>query len=189
VLLDVAAARALAHLQLAPLPDRWAHTRSAAACAQEFADAVDPADRDLLVCAAWLHDVGYAPRLHRVGFHPLDGAWHLRELGWPERLAALVAHHSQARALAVVRGLDVLLADFDCERGAVADALTCADMTSGPDGSRLGLQQRLDGIDARHRGESAAMQQARAARRVPLTEAVRRTEQRLRCVRPDRLTA
>jgi putative nucleotidyltransferase with HDIG domain len=187
--LNIAAARSLAALQLVPLGDRWAHTRSAAARAEEIATVVDPADRDLLICAAWLHDIGYAPRLHRVGFHPLDGAWHLRELGWPERLAALVAHHSCAHLIAAACGAGDGIAGFAFEQGAVADALVFADMTSGPDGGRLGLQQRLDDIDARHRDESEAVQQARAARRGALVAAVRRTEYRLQALRPTRRTA
>lgn len=42
-------------------------------------------DRDLLVAAAWLHDIGYAPELRDTGFHPLDGARHLEALGAPAR--------------------------------------------------------------------------------------------------------
>ncbi|WP_406239339.1 hypothetical protein [Nocardia sp. NBC_01009] len=29
--------------------------------------------------AAWLHDIGYAPDIARIGFHPVDGAEFLRE--------------------------------------------------------------------------------------------------------------
>ncbi|MFD6855509.1 HD domain-containing protein [Streptomyces diastaticus] len=56
--------------------------------------AVSEADRDLLVAAAWLHDIGYAPELRDTGSHPLDGARHLESLGAPARLVRLVAHHS-----------------------------------------------------------------------------------------------
>jgi HD superfamily phosphodiesterase len=58
----------------------------------------------VLIAAAYLHDIGYAPTLARTGFHPLDGAVHLRELG-EERLAGLVAHHSGAETEARLRGL------------------------------------------------------------------------------------
>ncbi|WP_268744311.1 HD domain-containing protein [Streptomyces argyrophylli] len=37
-----------------------------AARAQEAAAAVREADRDLLVAAAWLHDIGYAVPRHRA---------------------------------------------------------------------------------------------------------------------------
>jgi hypothetical protein len=46
-------------------------------------------DRDVLVAAAWLHDVGYAPELAVTGFHPLDGAQHLEAAGFGRRIAAL----------------------------------------------------------------------------------------------------
>jgi hypothetical protein len=34
---------------------------------------VPAADRPVLIAAAWLHDIGYAPGLPETGFHPLDG--------------------------------------------------------------------------------------------------------------------
>jgi HD superfamily phosphodiesterase len=68
--------------------------QAVAARATELARTVDKADRDLLVAAAWVHDIGYAPPLAVTGFHPLDGARHLDRSGFLARLAALVAHHS-----------------------------------------------------------------------------------------------
>lgn len=35
-------------------------------------------DTDVLVAAAWLRDIGYAPEVVDTGFHPLDGARWLR---------------------------------------------------------------------------------------------------------------
>ena len=59
---------------------------------------------ELLIAAAYLHDIGYAPELEDTGFHPLDGARWLRAQG-QERLACLVAHHSGAWFEAEARGL------------------------------------------------------------------------------------
>jgi len=72
------------------------------------------ADTDLLISAAVLHDVGYAPRLAASGFHPLDGARFLRDThGADERLARLVANHSFALLEAGERGLtEALEAEF-----------------------------------------------------------------------------
>jgi hypothetical protein len=53
---------------------------------------------------AYLHDIGYAPRLVRTGFHPLDGAEWLASMG-EIRLANLVAHHTGALHEAGERGL------------------------------------------------------------------------------------
>jgi predicted hydrolase (HD superfamily) len=85
-----------------------------------------PADR--------LHDIGYAPTIQETDFHPLGGGLYLREQGWDERLAALVAHHSGTRFVPVERGFAALMADFDFVDDAVTDALTYADQTVGPRG-------------------------------------------------------
>ena len=89
---------------LADLGDRWRHVQAVAAQARQVSAAVPPEDRPYLVAAAWLHDIGYAPPLNKLGFHPVDGARHLRQQGL-ERLASLVAYHSGARFEAEERGL------------------------------------------------------------------------------------
>src|SRR6266496_2681076 len=82
---------------LGPLGARWAHVQAVAEQASRIAPAVLPADeREILVAAAWLHDIGYAPALATTGLHPLDGARHLEALGVDRRLCCLVAHHSGA---------------------------------------------------------------------------------------------
>jgi hypothetical protein len=45
-----------------------------------------PGDSEQLVAAAYVHDVGYVPTVKDSGLHALDGARHLRSLGY-ERLA------------------------------------------------------------------------------------------------------
>jgi hypothetical protein len=77
----VEAARDLASDLLGDLDGRWRHTRSVARRAADATTAVPQADRPVLVAAAWLHDIGYASTLRASGFHPLDGAWHVHELG------------------------------------------------------------------------------------------------------------
>jgi HD superfamily phosphodiesterase len=51
-----------------PLPRRWAHSRGVAARARGLAPILG-ADADLLESAAWLHDIGYSPRLAATGLH------------------------------------------------------------------------------------------------------------------------
>lgn len=73
-------AKDLAESKLASsLPRRWRHVRSASRRAGWVARKL--ALSDDLVTAAWLHDIGYAPDLVETGFHPLDGARFLREMG------------------------------------------------------------------------------------------------------------
>jgi HD superfamily phosphodiesterase len=79
-------AKAQAERLIAPLGDRWAHVQAVADKARRVAAVLPAEDADLLVAAAFLHDVGYAPSLDRLGFHSVDGARFLRAQG-QERLA------------------------------------------------------------------------------------------------------
>jgi anti-anti-sigma regulatory factor len=171
-------ARRLAQTLLAGLPERWRHTVGVAARAEETA-LPGEADAGALVAAAWLHDIGYAEQVRDTGFHPLDGGLHLRALGWPERIVCLVAHHSEAMCIAAVRGLADRLAEFPREESVVADVLTYADQTVGPNGRVMELDERLADMLRRHGPDSP---NARAhPRRAPLLRAaVRRVESRRR---------
>jgi hypothetical protein len=97
--------------------------------------------------AAWLHDVGYASPLVVSGFHPLDGARYLRDQGFSDRrLWTMVAHHTCALVEAEERGLaGELSAEFPVnavDPFAVA-ALTYCDMTTGPDGQLVDVDERI----------------------------------------------
>src|SRR5689334_7872806 len=116
-------AEELAYELLAPLGNRWRHTAGVAARAAELAAPLE-IDRDVLVAAAWLHDIGYAERTVVTGFHPLDGARHLERLAWPAAIIGLVAQHSGARFVAAVRGLAEELAAYPDDSGLISDALT-----------------------------------------------------------------
>jgi HD domain len=143
-------AKAQAERLMAPLGDRWLHVQGVARQAGRVAAVLSPAeDGELLVAAAFLHDIGYAPALNRLGFHPVDGAQFLRTHG-QERLASLVAHHSGARFEAEERGLVDELAAFPVEDGPVMDALTYADMTTGPAGQSMTLDERIGEIQRRY---------------------------------------
>ncbi len=169
-------ARAYAEELLAELGNRWGHSDSVGQRARTVAR-IAGEDGELLIAAAYLHDVGYSPRLNRLGFHPVDGARHLRELGH-ERLARLVAHHSSARSEAARRGLSAELADFPVEDPVLADALTYCDLTTGPAGQYFTLTERLAEVEARYGGGHDVVVSVRAAE-PRLREAVARTEARL----------
>jgi HD domain len=145
------AARRLAVQELAVvLPRRWRHVQAVAAQAERLSR-LPHVSGELLVAAAWLHDIGYAPRLASTGFHPLDGARFLRHKGAGDRLASLVAHHSCAVHEARVRGLEeVLLAEFERQDSPTYDALVFCDLTTGPDGEQLTYQARMDEIEQRY---------------------------------------
>ncbi|MFJ3599882.1 HD domain-containing protein [Streptomyces sp. NPDC090126] len=138
------------------LPRRWAHTQGVAKRAVEVSQVLRQ-DASLLVAAATLHDVGYAPRLATTGFHPLDGARFLHdEHGADERLVRLVANHSFALLEAEERGLhEELATEFPLlEEPLLVDALVYCDMTTTPDGDRTTAQDRVAEIRSRYGDDS-----------------------------------
>lgn len=143
-------ARDLAAASLADaLPRRWRHVQAVARKADDLRPVMG-ADADLLVAAAWLHDVGYAPTIAAAGFHPLDGARHLSSLGSEPRLCGLVANHSGARYEAEIRGLIAELSAFTDEATLARDALWYADMTTSPDGLPVSFDERIAEIRERY---------------------------------------
>jgi len=131
----------------------------------------------MLLAAAYLHDVGYAPELVAHGFHPLDGAVWLRQQGL-ERLAGLVAYHTGARFEAQAHGLADSLAAFQDERSAVSDALAYSDLTTGPAGERVTVAERLAEIERRY-GRASRVVRALESASGMLLAMVERTERRL----------
>jgi hypothetical protein len=143
------------HLARALLQDslsrRWAHVQGVAARARSLVPVLG-ADADLLEAAAWLHDIGYSPRLVATGFHPLDGARYLRDTQHADAmLCRLVAHHSCAIIEAGERGLaDVLALEFEPAPDTLSSALTYCDMTTSPDGDLVPVERRLAEIHDRY---------------------------------------
>ncbi|MEV7051972.1 HD domain-containing protein [Streptomyces anulatus] len=138
------------------LPRRWAHTQGVGQRAVKVGQILGQ-DATLLVAAATLHDVGYAPRLAVTGFHPLDGARFLRdEHGADERLVRLVANHSFALLEAEERSLrEELVSEFPIlKRPLLVDALVYCDMTTTPDGGRTTAEERVAEIRGRYGDDS-----------------------------------
>jgi HD domain len=168
-------AQQLARELLADQGTRLAHVLTAGRIAHAVGEhlsergALTPAEAHLLVVAATVHDIGYAPALVCTGFHPYDGAVHLRSRGWPARLARLVANHSSALVTAPPSLVPRLRAEFPAEHGLLLDALTYSDMHSSPAGQIVASAARLSDI-ARRRPDPAerarAVQLRRAIARV-----------------------
>lgn len=144
-------ARALAEHYLAGvLPQRWQHVQAVAAEVLRLSQLMD-LDGDAVVAAGWLHDLGYAPELLEIGFHPLDAARYLRANGWDERVCALVAHHTDAATQADRLALGTQLrVEFVNVEGLERDVLWTADATTGPAGQRFTLSERIVEIAARY---------------------------------------
>jgi putative nucleotidyltransferase with HDIG domain len=135
------------------LPQRWLHSvgvsQRALGCRPVLGDSVG-----VLAAAALLHDVGYAPGLRVTGFHALDGARYLRDLGVDDKVVRLVAHHSHAEIEAEIRGLKRELDVFAKGDAVLTDALVYCDMTTDPVGRVTDVESRLDEIATREDGES-----------------------------------
>lgn len=175
-----------ARLLETPLPGRWAHVVGVAGTAAELVSKLDVED-DRVVAAAWLHDIGYARELAQTGLHALDGARYLRDCGWDRQVVTLVAHHSAAPVEAAVRGLDAeLLREFPepTDRTAL-ELLWYCDMTTGPSGERVSVEERLAEIRERY-GREAVVTRFIERAEDRLVAAVRRVESRLALVDASR---
>jgi hypothetical protein len=126
------------------------------------------ADKELLQAAAWLHDIGYLPELAGTGLHGLDGARYLRDVQHADpMLCRLVAHHSCVIVEAEERDLaDVLRGEFEPPSQPLADALTCCDMTTSPDGEPMNVDRRL--AEIRHRYGSGHLVSRSIRRATPM---------------------
>lgn len=177
-MLNVEGARKLAESNLATvLPRRWLHVQGVASRASAIASAVGD-DGEMLVMAAWLHDIGYSPRLAACGFHPFDGARYLVAICAPTRLASLVAHHSYALLEAKLRGLESQFREFDDERSPVRDALWYSDLTTSPDGEQVTANERIAEIKERY-GHMSLVTRFITDATPELMAAAQRTEERL----------
>lgn len=144
-------AKQVAGQLVAPLGRRWLHVQAVAGRAAALSMVVESDQRDDLIAAAWLHDIGYSPEIAHSRFHPLDGARYLRDLGWPSPIFSLVAHHSGARFEAIERRLsEQLLTEFPFEDSPCLDALAAADLTIGPGGESMSYEQRISEILSRY---------------------------------------
>lgn len=134
----------------ADLPQRLAHVRATGRRVSVLTH-MSKQDRRLLAVAGELHDIGYAPDLAEVGFHPIDGARFLRSDRWDEEVVNLVAHHSCALIEAECRGLlDELIGEFPRDDSLPHDELCFCDMTTGPGGQLMTIDQRLADIQERY---------------------------------------
>ncbi|MET8424375.1 HD domain-containing protein [Nocardia sp. NPDC004860] len=140
---------------LAPLTEsRRAHTIEVGRKVEQVAHLVPEDIRDEVVTAAYLHDVGYGYPVS--GFHPLDGAELLEGRGYSPIICHLVAFHSASTVEADVRGIDAEALDqFALAAevpgiGMANDLVWWADMTTGPTGGTLTLDERLADIRVRY---------------------------------------
>lgn len=131
--------------------DRRAHSVEVGckvASVSQFAPAWARSD---LVTAAVLHDIGYAHP--DSDLHALDGARFLRAQGFSPVVCNLVLNHSASTYEAEARGIP--LAEYegfgvDVDLSTVHPLLWWADMTTGPQGQTVTVEERLAEIRDRY---------------------------------------
>lgn len=134
---------------------------------------------EVIGAAAWLHDIGYAPSIAATGFHPLDGARFTKEAGFAPDVASLVAFHTSAEAEAEQRGLLAeLVTEFVRPQVANLDVLTYCDVTVGPQGQPMTVDDRLAEILERYESTDVVYQSTRRAE-PELRALVERVERRI----------
>ncbi|WP_093357669.1 HD domain-containing protein [Pseudonocardia ammonioxydans] len=159
------------------LPARWLHVQAVHAQAVLLGPALSGVDAQILSDAAALHDIGYAPAAARTGFHPLDGARYLADLGISTRVVHLVAHHSCAIREARLRGVDGMSA-FSDEATPTRDALWYCDAVTGPRGERFSPDDRWAEVRERY-GPDHLVTRFLTEADTDLRAAIRRTESRI----------
>ncbi len=139
---------------LSPLTEsRRAHSLAVGRRMESVAELLPPGLRADAVTAAYLHDVGYGhPEL---GFHPIDGARLLQSLDYSPVVCHMVAFHTAAEVEAGVRGLDAGLFDEFRLTGVTGldtadDFLWWADLSTGPNGEKFTVDERLAEILRRY---------------------------------------
>ena len=143
-------ARLAALAMLSELPSRQSHVAGVAAVAEDVVARLGLSDRELLVAAAWLHDVGYAEPVARTGFHPVDGASWVRSQNFPTTVVSLVAYHTGAEVEAEERGLTDALMQFAHPDPTLLDVLTFSDLSVGPEGEQVEVEARIREILSRY---------------------------------------
>lgn len=132
------------------LPRRWAHTQGVGRRASELRCLLGERAQ-IVEVSAWLHDIGYSPLIRSTGFHPLDGARYLRDvIVADDMVCRLVAHHTGAVIEAAERDIPELIDEFAVPDPELLDALTYCDVTTDPDGCRVGVEERLSEILMRY---------------------------------------
>lgn len=147
---------------LGGLGDRWPQVQGVVAKARWVGETFERDDGEHLVAAAHLHAVGYAPELYVTGLHQLDGARHIRAHGH-ERLAGLVAHHTESRFELGMRGYAGHLDAYPSERSEVSAALIYCVMTTGPTGAPMEFPDRVADLFRRHGPETLIAEALRRA--------------------------
>lgn len=141
--------RAVAFELVGDMHPRWEHLSAVGELAERLAER-HPQVSMRVVQAAWLHDIGYAPPIAHLGFHPVDGARYLVERHAPAGVPELVAFHTGAPFEAEERALTRELGTFSAPHDRELDLLTMCDLAVLPTGELVLDVRRVEEILSRY---------------------------------------
>ncbi|MBB4680023.1 hypothetical protein [Crossiella cryophila] len=111
----------------------WRRVQEVVRRVTKLAASLPEQDRDTVITAAWVIDIGSLRTMVPTGFRPLDAARHLRGYGgghFSDEVISLVAHRGGARFEAAERGLSKELAEFPFQDTPLLALLTKADRSA-----------------------------------------------------------
>ena len=140
--------------------DRYNHTLRVVDRARHLAELnqLTDTDRDLLLQAAYLHDVGYSEVIKFCDYHPVDGFTYLRANSWSKDVQLLTLHHTFSNTLAEMSRTDLTseyrLNPLPYHLTHLFNLLTTADMTSDGKGNIVTIAERVKDVGERHGTDS-----------------------------------
>lgn len=151
------AAAALAAELLDGVGSRLDHSIAVAHRAEQLTANWVQDQREQVIAASYLHDIGYSPKCRRTGWHPYDGARWLAKHDHDSALCRLVMWHTAAWHEGRLRGLlDDAVAQFGQPNPeSIGSAiLAAADLSTGPAGQLMTIDERLADIKRRYSSTS-----------------------------------
>lgn len=109
-----------------------------------------------LIQAAFLHDIGYSPKLNKNNFHPFDGAHFAQQAGFPKPVIAAILFHSEAYETVKETRSDLfptysLNHDLLDEQDRLfIDLVTYCDVQTSPQGEKISLDERVQDVVNRY---------------------------------------
>lgn len=121
---------------------------------RKYCNHITFSEKNHLIQASLLHDLGYSDRLNKVDFHPVDGFNYLKESGFDDTVYKLVLYHSYSDVLCMQTRPSLyhyyIENTLTSKEKELLDILSLSDFTSDVEGTPVSLRERLEGILERH---------------------------------------
>lgn len=144
----VESAKGLCYAKLEKNPDILNHTLGVVHNCRNLikVHSLSKQDAELLLTAAYLHDIGHSEDINVTGFYQFDAYKHLLFSGWDLEVCSLVLHHSEARYYPHQKDPEIQSAfkkALPKRLEEVYKLLNLADMTSNSRGEHVSFKERF----------------------------------------------